>query len=342
MKCFYLFSLFFFCVIGKAIGQQRPYYTQYILNNYILNPAISGIENYTDIKMSARDQWIGLSGAPRTAYLSVHSPIGKKDFKTNATSFRMEGQNPRGTAYWENYTASASHHGAGLMLINDITGNFNRFTAAASYAYHLGLNATTNLSAGFSAGFSHFSLNQQQANFGNGTSTDPAIGRNSQINRIMPDLGAGLWLYSATYFIGLSAQQVIPQKISFSDNPVDEKGRLVPHLFATAGYRFLLNEDINAMPSVLIKYVTQTRTTPQIDFTLKTQYHDLLWLGGNYRLNDGYAVLAGLHVANTFNIGYAFDFTRTNLNTASRGTHELMIGFIIGNKYGETCPRNIW
>ena len=61
-----------------AVAQQRPHYTQYILNNYILNPAISGIENYTDVKISARDQWIGLNGAPRTAYLTIQGPIGKK------------------------------------------------------------------------------------------------------------------------------------------------------------------------------------------------------------------------------------------------------------------------
>ena len=60
-----------------AFAQQRPHYTQYILNNYILNPAISGIENYTDVKLSARDQWVGLNGAPRTAYLLYRDPLAK-------------------------------------------------------------------------------------------------------------------------------------------------------------------------------------------------------------------------------------------------------------------------
>ncbi len=75
-----------------ASAQQRAHYTQYILNNYILNPALTGIENYTDIKISARDQWVGMSGAPRTAYLTVHMPIGKKDLKTTPTSFEIPGE----------------------------------------------------------------------------------------------------------------------------------------------------------------------------------------------------------------------------------------------------------
>src|SRR5687767_3375275 len=87
-------------------AQQKPYYTQYILNNYILNPAISGIENYTDLKLSYRNQWTGIDGSPVTTYLSVHSPIGKKDYRTTATSFEIPGENPRGRSYWEEYNAA--------------------------------------------------------------------------------------------------------------------------------------------------------------------------------------------------------------------------------------------
>jgi type IX secretion system PorP/SprF family membrane protein len=73
----------------KSFAQQKPYYTQYILNNYILNPALSGIENYTDLKLSYRNQWTGIDGAPVTVYLSAHKPIGKKDYRTTATSFEI-------------------------------------------------------------------------------------------------------------------------------------------------------------------------------------------------------------------------------------------------------------
>src|SRR3981081_2729274 len=106
----------------SSYAQQRPHYTQYILNNYILNPALSGIENYIDVKMSARDQWVGLNGAPQTFYFTAHGPIGKKDYKTTVTSYSMRGQNPRGQSYWQNYTASEPHHGIGFSMINDKTG----------------------------------------------------------------------------------------------------------------------------------------------------------------------------------------------------------------------------
>lgn len=331
---------------GAAMAQQRPHYTQYILNNYILNPALTGIENYMDVKISGRDQWVGFDGAPRTAYLSIHGPLGKKDYKTSATSYAVPGENPRGNAYWQNYTASEAHHGVGGSVVNDRTGNFNRFSVNLSYAYHLGLSPRTNLAAGFAAGITTVGLNANGKAFFGPNPSDPAIGgaNASELRKIKPDLSVGLWLYSADYFIGISGQQVIPQKLAFVDDATFAmKGKLVPHVFLTGGYRFLLNDDINALPSVMVKYINGAfKNDYQAEFNLKLQYRDLFWLGGSVRQYDGYAAMAGLNVGNTFNIGYAYDFTTTSIRTYSRGTHELVIGFLLGNKYADTCPRNVW
>jgi type IX secretion system PorP/SprF family membrane protein len=326
------------------LAQQRPHYTQYILNNYILNPALSGIENYVDVKISTRDQWVGLQGAPKTTYFSIHGPLGKSDYRTSATSFQVPGENPRGKYYWENYTAAEAHHGVGLTIINDRTGSFNRFSAAATYAYHIGINPTTNLSGGFSAGITRVGIDKTKQDFtGTGDSYDPATGAliSGEINKIRPDISAGLWLYSRNYFVGVSAQQILPQKIAFTDDGAFEKtGILVPHLFFTAGYRFMAGEDFNITPSVMMKYVQASSVNDfQPELNLKVQYRDQIWLGGSYRHENGFAAMAGMNIGNTFNVGYAYDFTTTNINTVSRGTHELMVGFTIGNKYSEKCPR---
>lgn len=253
-----------FALVQCCGAQQRPQYSQYILNNYILNPALSGIENYMDMKLSMRDQWVGLSGAPRTMYLTIQMPIGKKDYKTSATSFQVPGENPRGSRYWENYTASEPHHGVGLMIVNDVTGLYNRFSADVSYAYHIGLSSKTNMSAGFAGGIMKISRDATRATYNNGDPSDPAQGTVADIYKIRPDLSAGIWIYSADYFVGLSAQQIIPQKISFVDDTLGFK--MVPHLFATAGIRFLLDDDINMIPSTMIKYISPLN--PQFDLNI--------------------------------------------------------------------------
>lgn len=332
-------GLFFLCA-GALRAQQQPQYTQYVINNYIINPALTGIENYTDVKISHRHQWVGLQDAPVTTYLTLHKPLGKQDDRTTATSFEIPGENPRGHNYWADYEAAKPHHGIGLKIINDHTGPLNRFAGYVSYAYHLGISPRTSIAAGFEAGVQNISLDRNKLDFGAANPIDPAVYNSGEINQLKPDFGAGIWVYSADYFIGVSAQQIIPQKIYFSDNKVQQAGKLVPHLFATAGYRFALDDDFTLLPSVMLKYVQPTPS--QVDVNTKLQYRDLVWIGASFRLDDGYAGMLGVNVSNTFNVSYAYDYTTSRLNTVSKGTHEIVLGFLIGNKYGDWCPRNVW
>lgn len=323
----------------QVSAQQKPHYTQYILNQYILNPALTGIENYTDIKVSHRHQWAGIDGAPVTTYFTAHTPIGKSDYRTTATSFEIPGENPRGKRYWDDYTAAAPHHGIGLQVINDRMGPLNQFSAYASYAYHLGISPRTSIAAGFGAGLTSLSLRADKLRFATGV--DPALYGNGTINRFRPDVMAGLYLYSSDYFFGVSAQQIIQQKVDFVDNTVKSMdGRLVPHLFVSTGYRFLLNEDFNFIPSVLVKYVNPVPM--QVDVNAKLQYLDKAWIGASYRIKDGFAGMLGLYISNAVNVGYSYDYTTSALNSYSKGTHEIMVGFTIGNKYDDGCPKNVW
>jgi type IX secretion system PorP/SprF family membrane protein len=338
MKRFLIYVLMLISVSLSA--QQRPHYTQYIMNNYIVNPAIGGIENYVDVKLSMRNQWVGIEGAPRTMYATVHGPIGKKDYRGSATSFDMKGQNPRGREYWSNYTAAEPHHGLGLTAINYSTGYINRSTAYATYSYHQGLTGTTSLAAGFGLGFSSFNINRSKITLA--TAFDPAIGdATSNLTKIKPELNAGLWLYSSRYFLGLSAQQIIPVRVNLVDSSAF-KSTLVPHLFLTAGYRFFISEDFTALPSTMIRYVAGLPVSVDINF--KAQYRDLFWLGGNFRNGDGFSGMVGLNIAQTLNVSYAYDLNRGKylLSTMNRGTHEIVLGFTLNNVYGDLCPRNIW
>lgn len=328
-------------------AQQKPVYTQYVLNNYIINPAISGIENYTDLKLSYRKQWVGIEGAPSTFYMTIHGPIGKKDYRTNATSFAVPGENPRGRNYMEEYTAPAPHHGVGLTVISDKTGYISRWGAYATYAYHKGLNPRTTLSAGFLVGMSSVSIDASKIEWGAASYTrqeDDAVGYLSgSISKMRPEVGAGLWLYGADYYVGVSVLNIVPAKAKFGADSSKYGSNFAPHFFATAGYKFFLNDDISMLPSVMVQYVKPI--TPQIFTGVKLQYQDKVWIGSNFRFGDqlgGFSAMAGLNISNTMNIGYAYDIAPNALSRYSRNTHEFMIGFLLGNKYDDSCPRQNW
>jgi type IX secretion system PorP/SprF family membrane protein len=131
-------------------------------------------------------------------------------------------------------------------------------------------------------------------------------------------------------------------KTGFTNN-TNYGNPMKPHLFLTAGYRFLLTGEINILPSVMAKYVAPL--DPQYDINCKLQYLDLLWVGASYRHGDqlgGWAAMGGVNVNNLFNLGYAYEMTTSGLQTYARGTHEILLGFLLGNNYGDTCPRNVW
>lgn len=339
-------NIFFISLLmaGTASSQAKPSYTQYILNNYILNPAVTGIENYVDVKFSSRNQWTGINGAPVTNYVSVHGPIGKSDLRTSATSFQVPGENPRGTQYWEEYTAPEAHHGIGFIAMNDRAGYFNRWSVSASYAYHKPLGIKTTLSAGLNAGMSSVTLDRSKIDFGNLNPNDPAIGYSTgELKKIKPEIGVGLWLYSAKYFAGISVLNIIPGKFKFVAD--DKYGTYyTPNYFLTVGYRANINDDLNLMPSLMVQYWEPQLLGAHIN--AKLQYRDKIWVGASYRYGDlisGYSGLAGLNIGNTFNVSYSYEVATTGRLRAYTGnTHELMLGFLIGNKYGDTCPRNVW
>ncbi len=335
-----IFLVSFFVVASlTVVAQQRPYYTQYILNNFIVNPAVAGIENYTDVKISHRAQWVGLEGAPVTTYFTMHAPTTKtNNDRINPTSFHATGENPRGRSYVQEYTAPENHGGFGVTIMNDVTGPLNTTIATGTYAYHIGIGPKTALSAGISAGISNTRLDAAKLQFAGGTQ-DPAVASSTYLNNMRPDISAGLWLYSSDYFVGLAAQQIVPQKITYNNNYVAlETGKLVPHIFLSAGYKFFVSEDISFLPSTMLRYVSPLPLG--IDFNAKFQYQDIIWAGASYRYQDGVAAMLGVNISNTLNIGYSYDFTTSRLNTVSRGTHEFVIGFLLNNKYGDWCPRN--
>jgi hypothetical protein len=61
--------------LAEASSQQVPLYSQYMLNGFLLNPAVAGSEGYTAVNLTAREQWIGMKHAPGTYALSFQTRI---------------------------------------------------------------------------------------------------------------------------------------------------------------------------------------------------------------------------------------------------------------------------
>ncbi len=322
----------------NAFSQQKPQYTQYIFNQYLLNPALSGIENYIDFKGGYRKQWSGITDAPQTSFVSAHWALGDNQLWSNAlTSFPEQTGNPMDRNYMQNYMSSPAHHGMGVTAVLDKTGPVKRLDANVTYAYHLQLSNNFNLSAGVAAGISSISLDVNALTFD--TPYDPALNR-ALINQVKPDLSIGLWLYGARMFAGISVQQILPQKLSFTGENSYNLGKEVPHYFATAGYKFFVDDEISAIPSVMVKYVSPAPVS--VDLNMKLAFKDKVWLGGSYRKDDSFSAMAGFNIGKMVNLTYSYDFSTSALNQVSNGSHEIVLGLMLNNIYKVPSYIKMW
>jgi type IX secretion system PorP/SprF family membrane protein len=335
-KIFYLLIIIAF-IVETATAQQKPQYTQYVFNNFLLNPAVTGIENYTDVKAGYRSQWTGLDGAPVTSYLTVNAPIGQDFVQGDATAAPANGgENPYSRMFTQDYMAAEPHHGIGFMVVTDKAGPITQTNVDLSYAYHLGLGSKLNLAVGVAAGFARTALNTSEITLE--TALDPAIanGNNSQWK---PDLNLGTWLYGPNFFVGLSVQQLLSQNLYFTTSTAAvDASKTVPHYFATAGVKLFVSDDLTLVPSFLIKEIQPVPLT--YDVNLKMSFQDKFWLGGSYRHGDSFGVLAGFNLNSFLNVGYSYDITTSALNTVSNGTHEIVIGLLLNNRYNVSCPQH--
>jgi type IX secretion system PorP/SprF family membrane protein len=320
-------------VLSPAWGQQRPQFSQYMMNNYLLNPAISGIEDYTDVKLGVRQQWIGLEGAPVTYYISAHTPLNKLAREVRSVA-PGKGRGRTHTIKRNRFVRDTPHHGAGIVALTDETGPLRRSNFHLTYAYHLPVSRSVTVSMGANAGLLRYSFNPGEATYVN--PADPLI-TGDYLNRNYFDVGLGLWAYSETFFVGLSGAQLLRSNRDLNLPENETNNVMQNHYQVTAGYKVRLGGDVALIPSVMVKLADPSPVS--VDVNLQAVFVDRVWVGGSYRNEDALVVMAGVNISHLMDVSYAYDYNSSGLNTTNKGTHEIILGLKLFNKAKVICPR---
>ncbi len=291
MKNIYLAVLLCGLIATSASAQQLPTYSQYLFNDYAYNPAVAGTRPYFDVKSGHRYQWVGLNDAPRTYTLSVHGPTKNQKM------------------------------GLGAFLFTDHVGPTRRTGFQMSYAYHLNLTEDIRLSLSASAGMLEWKLDAHKINL-----YDPndQVIVNGVMRAIVPDAKFGFLVYHKDWYGGAAAPNLLRSKLQFANAQNTGLSRLEDHYYIHGGYRYQINDDFLVEPAALIKFGLPAPV--QFDIMGRVVWKDQVWLGGAYRTNDAASVMLGYLYRQNLMIGYSYDFTTTNLQNYSSGTHELMLG----------------
>ncbi|AKQ44968.1 hypothetical protein TH63_03915 [Rufibacter radiotolerans] len=332
--------ILFTVLFTPAMAQQKAQYSQYLFNNFLLNPALSGIESYTDVRMGTRRQWVGVDGAPVTYYISGHSSFGFNDRNSpqgpgTGKGFvpKLPSKNPRSAKYHK----ARPHHGFGAMAQVDKTGPLSATNVNLTYAYHHPITRKVNMSVGLAGGFVQTRLNGNAIRLNNQNDPSLLAGTMSKTNF---DLGLGTWVYSDFFYVGASAAQLVTNTISGNEGMQVAQQKLQPHYFLTGGYRIRLRYDLSLEPSVMMKLAQPSPLSVDVNF--KATYANRFWAGVSYRHGDAVAALAGMNVNHVLDFGYSYDLTTSGLNNASAGSHELIVGVKLRNKTRMLCPEWLW
>jgi len=277
-------------------AQQLSLNTQYAFNRFLINPAVAGNQDYIPLRLTARQQWTGIDGAPSTQSVSGHKKIAGRNM------------------------------GIGGYLFMDRFGPETKIGFQLSYSYimKMGFGENTKLALGIAARGVQYKLDYSILKASD--VNDALLGAESE-SAFVPDADLGVYLYSQTYFVGISAAQLISMDLNLK-NAVD-KNALERHYNFMAGYKYKLDEDFDIEPSVYIKYTTSAPLN--IDINARCIYQDNYWAGLSYRTSNTLAIMVGAQYKN-FVFGYAYDYSMSEIKHYQGGSHEIILGYNINRK----------
>lgn len=276
-------------VIGTA--QIHPQQTQYMFNAIGINPGAAGQHNALNATMNHRTMWRGIEGAPKTDYVTVHTPLKRENIAV------------------------------GMQFYHDKIGVTTRTTLMLNGAYRVQLGRGQlgfGLMAGITSGVNQWSQVQT-------TESDDVVFSSGDNSYLIPSAGAGIYYHDQTSFAGISIPQFLSARYAGGGTykASATMDNFTYHIMA--GKRFKLNEDFSLLATTLMKY--QKNLTIQPDITILGGYQDAYDAGFTYRPGDAISFIARGKLNTQLRLSYSYDYNIHALAGYSSGSHELGLSY---------------
>lgn len=293
MKKFIFIQIVLLTIGIQVYAQQEAMYSQYMFNTLVINPAYAGSRETISLVGLYRDQWVNIEGAPKTATFSFDMPVSK------------------------------SRIGLGLMVVNDRIGIFNTTSLYASYAFRIIMRRSV-LAMGLQAGFTKYLADFRTVSLNPDNTYDAAYAQ--KLDAFKPNFGAGIFFNSEKFYAGLSVPALINKQI-INANIItgDVTFQQFDHIFLTSGYVFDITPQMKLKPSVLLKYASGSPL--ELDVNINAWFFDIFAIGASYRTGDSFLGMVEIKPWKQLHIGYAYDYTVTDLGKYNKGTHEIMLRY---------------
>jgi type IX secretion system PorP/SprF family membrane protein len=286
----------------SSLAQQRPVQSLYMFDPLLINPAYAGQQVQLSATTIYRNQWVNLDGAPKTLTATVHSGFYKQKM------------------------------GLGIILTNDQIGIHNDFSFYGVYSYKIKLPNGV-LSMGLQGGFNNLKTDFNKLTIKN--LADPNLA--GTLSTFAPNVGAGVFYKQGDLYAGFSVPQIISNSVF--DLELNQLSKQKRYYYVFGGFSKKLGPNVTIIPSTLIRL--QDDAPVSFDINNTVVLYNTVGIGASYRLEEGVVGLFELQLNQNFHVGYAYDFTATQLNQFSSGTHEIMLNYRVKIRRlheGLPCP----
>ena len=302
----------------SSFSQQLPLFSQYVFNTLHINPGYAGYKLDPFLQATFRSQYIDFPGAPRTFSISADMPINEDQM------------------------------GVGFSAFSDQIGANRTTSALATYAYRIQTGDNAFLGMGISGGVLEYMLDGSLLR---PEDIDDATIPTGRLNLLTPSLNTGLFFHTNRFFSGLSIYNLIGKR-----NLTREDLSLTMHnihYYFNVGGLINLTDEVEFKPSVLVRKDQNGPTN--YDLNGMFLFYERIWLGASYRSHikknnapqpnltrrNAIALIVDLFATKDLRIGYAYDYNMNVLNNYRNNSHEISIGYYIGdrglNNHGLKC-----
>lgn len=331
MKNIFLSAIAIVFSVSISQAQDKILLDQYFQNLPAFNPALTGSNDFLDVRMGYRQQWMGFDGAPRTMYLSGYGALNNKEAPSfQRHSIRTSGLNDNSSKPVSGIPALKQGVGGNLEI--DEQGPFSQTEVNLNYAVHIPISYRTYLSFGLAPGIYNAKVDFNKVDVKD-AETDPTyqdLLGNGESSTFF-QLSGGISLYSDRFYAAYSMMELTHSLISGNET-LNNDGGSVRHQ-VMGGYRFYLNQDFEFVPNA---FVRMEKAMPLLwDAGARVQYKGQFWMGASYRNDNSLIGMVGLLYNDMIRIGYSYGHKTSGTDTFSSGSHELVLGiqFFNHSKY---------
>jgi type IX secretion system PorP/SprF family membrane protein len=321
-----------FMPFGRA--QQEYQLSNAYFNPFLLNPAAGGLTDVIQMDLTARTQWTGYEGGPKTMLVSVSSQVGK--FNSEKPLLVPFGDGNKTLFQAPEVSITKKKHVVGGKVWTDAVGVFTKTAVQFSYARHLILTQKLNLGAGLGLGYSNFRVNASKVVlFQNEDNLYDQFLSNTAMQNFL-DAQLGLVVYGKNLFVGYSATQLFKNTMQWQN--VETDSRYERHHFLIMKYRMELTPQLTLEPMGVIKMVKKSPVS--CDLGARFIYNNSSWVGLQFRTSNSLAFQLGSNLVKGLYASYSFEMGVGKIRTASNGTHELHLGYFLGSRKKVDNPKD--